>query len=341
MMSESSTLPSVTVVIPTRGRPELLRNQLDSLTGQTYPASRLEVIVMHNFGDKVLSERDFHGGGGAPEDNTESVVNEYARKAPFPVRYIRVNFYGRNPSRRLGSNEASGNIVVFTDDDCVAAPEWIASGVACFTPSTGVVQGRTLPNPDQRRRLFEKTIEITEKTGFYETCNIFYRKEALVEPDAFGEDPIYFGEDTVLAYNVKKRGYTSAFSEDAVVYHEVFATTFFEWLLAPAIGARGMGALPQLVHRVPALREHMFLRYFLHLRTALFDLLLLGLLLGALLHPLCLLLAIPYFAYRYYDPCRFKNPLMRIARILFGVPRACVLFAALAIGSLRSRSLLL
>jgi len=326
-MADSTTLPKVTVVVPTHARPELLRILLDSMTKLTYLASQLEVIVVHNKTD----------------DRVESVVNECARTAPFPIRYFRVIYDGRNPnpSRKLGVSKATGSIIAFTDDDCVVTPEWVTSGVACFRPGIGIVQGRTLPNLDQPRRLLEHTIEITEETGFYETCNIFYRKEALEEKGAFADDPIYFGEDTVLGLNVKERGYALTFCEEALVYHEVVPITFMQWLLKPGIGLHGMSALPKLIRQVPALRERMFLRYFLHARTALFDLLLLGLLLSALLHPLCLLLALPYIIYRYCEPYRVKNPLVRIARILFGTPRAFVLFAALAIGSIRHRTLIL
>ena len=148
MMSESTTLPHVTVVIPTHARPVLLAKLLDSLIEQTYPASHLEVIVVHNKSD----------------DNTESIVNERAQTAPFPLRYIQTNFHGPHPSRRLGAREATGGIVAFTDDDCVVTPEWIAYGVACFTPDTGLAQGRTLPNPDHPRHPLERTIQITEET---------------------------------------------------------------------------------------------------------------------------------------------------------------------------------
>ena len=53
-------LPSISVVIPTHGRPELLRRCLCAVIEQTYPANRVEIVVVEDGGpagaDKVTRE---------------------------------------------------------------------------------------------------------------------------------------------------------------------------------------------------------------------------------------------------------------------------------------------
>lgn len=342
-MDDASTLPHVTVVIPTHARPALLAELLESLTRQTYPAPLLEVIVVHNLMGENTQRNDLRDLqaeidiDSSCDKKTEAVVNKYTETASFSVRYIPAEFDGPHPSRILGANQATGSIIAFTDDDCIAAPEWIASAVACFTSGIGLVQGRTLPNPDSPRHPLEHTIQITEESAFYETCNIFYRKEALENANALRDDLVHYGGDTDIGWNVKGYGYTSAFCEDAIVYHEIFPFTFVQWLMEPSIHIK----LPGLIRRIPALRQRMFLRYFLHVRTALFDLLMFSIILGLVFHPLFYIFITPYVAYRYAEPIHIRNPVLRMARILFGIPRALVIFLSLSVGSVRSRSLLL
>src|SRR4051794_39076134 len=106
--------PLVTVVVPTHRRPDWLRNVLDSLDRQTFPANRAEVIVV-----------------GSPNDPGFAVV---ADRPPgrFPVRGTAVPgdpSGGRNPAakRNYGAQIARGEWLAFIDDDCVADPEWLTS----------------------------------------------------------------------------------------------------------------------------------------------------------------------------------------------------------------------
>lgn len=315
----------VSVVVPTHGRPELLARLLRSLIAQEFPPDAFEIIVVHNVGN----------------DNTEAVVRELAATSPVSIRYYATDYNGPMPSRDFGAKTARGGIVAFIDDDCIATPHWLAEGVQAMVPGIGLVQGRTLPRPDQPRRLVEKTIEIPEATPFFETCNIFYRKDAILAvggfSDEFAKQWIFSGEDTDLGWKVKEAGAGTTFAPGALAHHEVFQASLREWLLEP----RRMHVWPYLVKKHPGLREHMYHRYFLTKRCALFDLALLGLVGAIVLHPAALVLLAPYVVYRLAEPSRRRNPLIRVIRLIAGVPRACVFFAVLATGSVRSRSVLL
>jgi hypothetical protein len=133
-----------------------------------------------------------------------------------------------------------------------------------------VVQGRTLPNPDQAsaRGAFSHVIHIEDADGFFATCNIAYRRELLERLGGFDEQinyrssrqrrlPVY-GEDTELGLRASEQGARVQFEPEALVLHEVWPSTF----LARLRKARRVESLPALVRRHPALRRQLYWRWF-------------------------------------------------------------------------------
>ena len=120
--------PTVSVVIPTRDRADLLVTCLDSVLAVRYPA--LEVVVVDN----------------APaDDSTRAVVRERFGDDPR-VRYVRLDRAGASHARNVGARLARGEIVAFTDDDALVDELWVAALVAGFAddPRIVCVTGLTL-----------------------------------------------------------------------------------------------------------------------------------------------------------------------------------------------------
>lgn len=114
-------------------------------------------------------------------------------------------------------------MILFTDDDCVPRADWVARLVAALGDHD-FVQGATVPAPDQLANsgAFSRTLQVLEPTGFFQTCNMGYRRELLEAADGFDEQfdrPA--GEDTDLALRCLDKGATFAFVDDAVVEHDV------------------------------------------------------------------------------------------------------------------------
>lgn len=315
--------PFVSVIVPTHRRCDLLRRLLDSLIAQDWPQDRFEVIVVHNFTD----------------DGTAQMVAELAATSPVAIAYHRTAFSGPGPSRQYGAERARGDILAFIDDDCAATPGWIAAGVRAIGSGLALVQGRTLPRPDQKRRLLEKTVTVTGPTPYFETCNIFYDAAVFHAVGGFPADfrERFYGEDTALGWAVQLAGHPTGFAEDALVHHEVFPVSFRRWLMEPTT----MRHWPALVRAYPALRKDLFLGVFLSRLTAAFDLFALGLILALLVHPAFLLLTLPYIALRFLDRGRLRNPIHLVARLIFGLPRAAILAATLLRSSIAARSVVL
>ena len=154
-------------------------------------------------------------------------------------------------------------------------------------------------------------------------------------PEDFRER--FYGEDTALGWEAKAAGYRAGFAADALVYHEVFAISLRAWMLEP----RRMRHWPFLARAYPALRRELILGVFLNRLTATFDLFVIGLLGGGLLHPALLLLTVPYLVLRFLDGGRFRRPHLLLARFIFGLPRAAILATVLLGSSIRARSLVI
>jgi succinoglycan biosynthesis protein ExoA len=107
------TPPTVTVIVPVRNEARSLRACLGSLLAQTYPAERLEILVVD----------------GLSEDGTAALAREIAGGAAVAVRVL------PNPRRtaaaamNAGVREARGDVIVRLDGHAEAAPDFVERSV--------------------------------------------------------------------------------------------------------------------------------------------------------------------------------------------------------------------
>jgi glycosyltransferase involved in cell wall biosynthesis len=210
----------VSVIIPTFNRKESLKKTLESLFNQTYPKDNYEILVCD---DKST-------------DGTENMVKELMKEAPCEFRYFKSKsmYKGPGAARNVGVENARGEIIGFTDDDCVASPTWIEQAVPYFeTGGIVAIQG-CVPAQVYKANKLEKIFKIktglthTMDTGRYITANMFYRRKAIIEAGCFDPE-LMRGQDTDLAYRVKRKGYEIPFCENVIVYHAVKYTGYLEY----------------------------------------------------------------------------------------------------------------
>lgn len=197
-----------TVVIPTRNRAARLLACLDGLAAQD--VDDFEVIVVDD----------------ASDDETESLVRGRGL-TPF-LRYLRMEG-GRGPAaaRNAGWRAAQADFVVFTDDDVVPQPGWLATLVAAHDRDPeAVVQGRAVVDPREAPRLgaFGRSQAVLSGPGpWFETCNIAYPRALLERLGGFDEQ--WFtdasGEDTDLGCRAVEAGARVVFEPNALVWHAV------------------------------------------------------------------------------------------------------------------------
>lgn len=319
----ASRPPFVSVIVPTHGRAAFCGRLLDSLIAQDWPRDRYEIIVVHNYTD----------------DGTDRVVRGRIADCAVSMQYHQTAFDRPGASRQFGAERARGDVLAFIDDDCVATPGWIAAGVAELAHGFALVQGRTLPNPDQPRRLLEKTVTVVGPTPYFETCNIFYDATVFRSVGGFPEEfrVARSAEDTALGWAVTRAGHAGGFSEAALVYHEVFPVSYRAWVSETSV----LSMIPFVARGFPDFRRHLFLGVFLTRVTAAFDVFVLGLLGGALLHPALLVLCLPYVVLRFRDGGRHRKPHILLARLFFALPRQAMMAWHLWVNSFRARSMVL
>lgn len=108
----SANLPFVSVVLPLRNESASIRDCLDSILAQDYPADRFEVIVVD----------------GESDDDTPEIAREYGRRDPR-VRLV------ANPGRivptgmNIGIRNARGDVVARVDGHTRIAPDYVRTGV--------------------------------------------------------------------------------------------------------------------------------------------------------------------------------------------------------------------
>jgi glycosyltransferase involved in cell wall biosynthesis len=209
-MSRSSSDPSlVSVVIPVFNDRDRLADCLTALHRQTWPAERLEIIVVDN--------------GSA--DDPAKLADRFPR-----VRWERETRPGSYSARNRGIRVSTGDILAFTDSDCMPRPRWICEGVRGFsrTSKTGLVGGGidmvfTDPTRLTPAELFEKKNAFRHERQLQEhhfavTANMFTRRDVL---DAVGvfNDRLKSGGDKEWGNRVYRAGYDLAYAPEARVGH--------------------------------------------------------------------------------------------------------------------------
>jgi glucosyl-dolichyl phosphate glucuronosyltransferase len=175
--------PTISVVVTTYNRSELLRNCLESLCQQTLDRSLYEVIVVDNLST----------------DDTRQIVEDF--KETGIVSYFIESQAGMNYARNLGLKEARGNYVAYIDDDALAAPNWLEVAFREITtrlPPLDCLGGPIFPfYTSMRPEWFEDKYEIRRdwksprylKSGEpFSGSNMIWKKNTLEELNGFNPD---------------------------------------------------------------------------------------------------------------------------------------------------------
>ena len=319
------TAPVASVIVPAYNAAATLDRTLECLSAQE-TQHPYEVIVV--------------------DDGSDDGTAACARR--FGVTVLTGQHGGPGPARNLGVAKASGEIVAFTDADCFPRPNWLEAGIDALS-SAELVQGRVEPDPAARRGPYDRTVWVLQESGLYETANLFIRRELLVRLGGFEDwlgarigKPL--AEDVWLGWRARRNGARAMFSDRAVVHHAVFPRGPREY-----VGERvRLVYFPAMVRKMPELRDTFcHRRYFLSGRSARFAAGVASLGAASLLaivssDPRWLVLAagaLPYVRENLKRASHWGRFKSRVAMV--DATADAVGFGALALGSLRSRRLLL
>jgi len=200
--------PFISVVIPAYNSSLTIGNCLAAFKKQTYPSDFFEIIVVDD----------------GSKDNTTEIAKAMADRV-----LVQPN-QGAGVARNLGAREAKGNLILFTDSDCVPQADWIERMVEPFS-DTEIVGAKGFYKTRQRETIARfaqieyevkcETLKKEQYIDFVDTYSAAYRRDIFLKEGGF--DAIYTtasGEDSELSYKLATRGYKLVAVPDAIVFHQ-------------------------------------------------------------------------------------------------------------------------
>lgn len=204
--------PFISVIVPVFNDAERLQECLNCLRAQTWPAERLEVIVVDN----------------ASTDDVAAVL----AGNPWVVALVEGR-PGSYAARNRGIEVARGEILAFTDSDCLPAPDWLEMGAAhlagsASSPAVGMVGGRidlrfADPAHPTAVELFDLLYGFPQERfvhadRFSVTANLITRRDVMERAGPF--DPtLKSGGDRDWGVRAVAAGYEIVYDERVMVGH--------------------------------------------------------------------------------------------------------------------------
>ena len=197
---------TVSVVIPTFNGKQWIGEQLDALANQEF-TGEWELIVADN----------------GSTDGTRGVVERWRDRFPMLRLLDSSSVRGQSHARNRGALAASGDHLLFTDDDDIVCSDWIArmtEGLADAPMATGpvvhFVDGQTPSWGDIKEYSRRPSIGPFDcPTG----CNLGIWRKLFLDLGGFDEGMTRSWEDVDLGIRATLRGSTIGWVEHAVVLH--------------------------------------------------------------------------------------------------------------------------
>jgi succinoglycan biosynthesis protein ExoM len=211
----TSKMKLVSVAIPTKDRPSLLDDAIQSVESQRLPSwMRLEIVVIDN--------------------SLDGSAQETCKARESLVRYFHCPVAGLSNARNMAVSESRGELIVFLDDDEVAEPTWLSELCETLvTTDADVAFGAVEPEFDIQgfeleeyaRHFYRRRIEaasgadITDKYFMLGTGNSCFRKERCFSGESPFSDRFNTsgGEDIMLLKQLADRGHRFVWAPRASV----------------------------------------------------------------------------------------------------------------------------
>jgi len=199
----------ISVIIPVYNAEKLIADCLIALLNQNIDFSKYEIIVVDD----------------GSSDNTAKIVEIFK-----DVQLIIQKNRGPAAARNEGVRHAKGDIVVFTDSDCIPNKNWIEQMIMPFRDNKEIigVKGAYRTNQKELAARFVQ-IEYEDKydllcknkyIDFIDTYSAAFKKEVFNKFGGYNISfPVACAEDVELTFRMFSKGYKMVFNSNAIVYH--------------------------------------------------------------------------------------------------------------------------
>lgn len=209
----------VSIIIPVYNGEKTIVRCVESLLRQDYPRERYEIIVVDNFS----------------KDRTAELLQSYAVGSRIRV-LSETQILNAEGARNTGIRAAKGDILAFTDADCVAEPNWLSELVCGHEdPRVGSFIGEILPlEPHTVIERYRGVVFLSQRKDEGKvvpgcrTGNCAFRRTMLDEVGLFDVSAVA-GADFGLFWRGHRQGWKHIVNYDAVIYHKNYSTLGELW----------------------------------------------------------------------------------------------------------------
>jgi len=196
----------ISIIIPVYNAEKYIEKLIKSLLNQRYNKD-FEIIVINN----------------KSNDKTKEILNKYKKK----IVYLEQNEVASSyVSRNIGIKIAKGDILAFTDSDCIIDKDWLINGEMVLKNNIADIVGGKVKfyfseNPSIAE-YFDSIIYLRSKESFQKqhalpTLNLFVNKEVFYKINFFPK--VKSGGDFYWTNKAYNEGYKLIYDDKVIVYH--------------------------------------------------------------------------------------------------------------------------
>jgi len=200
----TTDLPLVSIIVPVYNGEHRLPTLLSALHDQTYP--NLEILIVDN----------------NSTDNTAAII-----KADSSVIYVWEGLQqGCSAARNAGLRIAQGEILAFTDDDCIPETDWVSEGVRSLSSGKYNLAGGAIQFFFSEAPGFAEWLDACQfldqaryvPIGFAVTANLFIRRQVYERIGPFN-GAVVSGGDVLFCRRAREHGFSMIYAEAARISH--------------------------------------------------------------------------------------------------------------------------
>ena len=235
-------MPQISIIVCTRNRAESLPLCLNSIE-QAAVANRaveVELVIVDN----------------GSTDATAALLQTWQKSTSVRCRVLSAEERGLSHARNYGLQQATGNIIAFTDDDCTVTPDYLTQLERAYAADAGpTLRGGRVELGDPRDLPFTIKTDLAPQRfagghpgGFIHGCNLTMSRSALELVGRFDTrlgagQSIGAAEDSDFVYRAHRSGVMVLYDPSIVVFHHHGRRDFAEVRLLQEVYNLGNGAL--------------------------------------------------------------------------------------------------
>ena len=198
--------PFITVIIPTYHDWERLQWCIDALAEQSYPEIKIEILIINN-------------------DTNDKVPKTF--KLPKNAKILSENKVGSYAARNRGLKNSRGEIIGFTDSDCIPDKDWIKNAVKEFqNDMVSLIGGKVkIYKPKNGsnivydyEKIFSFRQHINVPKGNCVTANLFI-KRSVVDKIGYFDETVNSGGDWKYTQKAVDNNLVMEYCDNVVVSH--------------------------------------------------------------------------------------------------------------------------